>query len=110
MENKKSCVYLIEDNCNEVYKIGVTRRNVYTRLKQLQTGNPNELKLIDFFETDYPFRLESLLHNKYKLQQAFNEWYYISKEDINNFLEDCKFYNDMIEVMKDNIYFGKNLR
>lgn len=109
MRNKKGCVYLIEDSCNEVYKIGVTRKSAKARLKQLQTGNPNELKLLEYFECEYPFRLENLLHNKYKLQQAFNEWYYMTKEDINNFIEDCKFYDNMIEVMKDNPYFGKNL-
>lgn len=109
MKYIKGRVYLIEDTCNEVYKIGVTRRPADIRLKQLQTGNPNELKLISSFDCEFPFRLETLLHNRFRLQQAFNEWYYMSKEDVSNFTELCKFYDDMIDVMKDNPYFGKNL-
>lgn len=111
MKNYKSkgTVYLIEDIFNETYKIGVTRRKAETRLKQLQTGNSNPLKLLAAYETEYPFRMESLLHNRFKLQQANSEWFYLSKEDISTFIDTCKFYDNMIDVMKDNIYFAKNL-
>ena len=49
-------VYLIKDNYNNVYKIGVTK-NLNKRIKSLQTGNVCELKLIYLFKTDYPYRL-----------------------------------------------------
>ena len=48
MINKKSkgCVYLIEDENNQVYKIGASRNNALKRMKHLQTGNANELKVL----------------------------------------------------------------
>ena len=54
-------VYLICDAKNNTYKIGVSK-NVDKRLKQLQTGNSNDLHLVYKIRTEYPFILESMLH------------------------------------------------
>ena len=72
-------VYLIYDRNNNSYKIGVTKGDPKTRLKKLQTGNTCELELINQFEYEYPYRLESMLHNHYKrfrekLQEGFPEF------------------------------------
>ena len=64
-------VYLIEDIDNNRYKIGVTK-NLKRRLKNLQTGNSNQIKLIDSFETEYPFRLETMLHNRFNSFHYYN--------------------------------------
>ena len=63
-----SFVYLIGENGNEgSYKIGSTRsKDIRKRLKQLQTGNSNSLFIKSFFETDYPFKVEKMLHARYK--------------------------------------------
>lgn len=103
-------VYLIEDSSNWLYKIGVTKHNPISRLKKLQTGNPNTLKLITQFETPYPFRLESILHNRYKRYQVLNEWYELPLDVVTSFNEICQEVNDIIIVMKDNPFFGKNLK
>lgn len=103
-------VYLIEDSSNWLYKIGVTKHNPVLRLKKLQTGNPNTLKLISQFETPYPFRLESILHNRYKQYQVLNEWYELPLDVVTSFNEICQEVNDIIIVMKDNYFFGKNLK
>ena len=103
-------VYLIEDSSNWLYKIGVTKHNPINRLKKLQTGNPNKLQLITQFETEYPYRLESILHNRYKHFQVLNEWYELPLDIVSSFDEICKELNDIIIVMKDNPFFGKNLK
>ena len=65
--NKDVCmgyVYLIEDVDNNRYKIGVTK-DLDNRLRNLQTGNSCELKLLCTYKTDYPYRLESMLHRSF---------------------------------------------
>lgn len=44
--SSKGCVYLIADENNQVYKIGASRNSALKRMKQLQTGNANELKVV----------------------------------------------------------------
>ena len=116
----KGYVYLIEDVVNGTYKIGRTKHNPNIRLKQLQTGNANELRLVCFYKTDWPCRMESLLHNRFEQcnvnYDIFNkkykksEWYYLNKDQVNTFEDSCKEINNMINVMKDNVYFNKNLK
>ena len=103
-------VYLIEDSSNWLYKIGVSKHDPLLRLKKLQTGNPNKLKLISQYQTEYPFRLESILHNRYKHYKILNEWYELPLEVVSNFNEICQGVNDIIIVMKDNPFFGKQLK
>ena len=58
-------VYLIEDTDNNRYKIGVTK-DLDKRLRNLQTGNSNQLKFLCAYKTNYPYRLESMLHRKFE--------------------------------------------
>ena len=72
---KRGIVYLIYDSSQNLYKIGVTKGTGEKRLKQLQTGNASELQIIHTHETEFPYRLETMLHNKFKNNQILNEWY-----------------------------------
>ena len=45
-KNTEGYVYLIADEDNQVYKIGASRNSALKRMKQLQTGNANELKVV----------------------------------------------------------------
>ena len=103
-------VYLIEDSVDKVYKIGVTRKNDRKRLKKLQTGNSHELKVLYMFETEYPFRLESILHNRFAVYRIMNEWFDLPTNIVDNFQSICSEVNDIIILMKDNHFFKKNLR
>ena len=94
----------------ELYKIGVTRSLSEKRLKQLQTGNGNELFVLKQHETLYPFRIESYLHNKFSLKREMGEWFRLDKEDVEHFNEICQKYEEVINVMKDNVFFAKKLR
>jgi hypothetical protein len=101
-------VYLIEDIYNNSFKIGVTKGNPQNRLKKLQTGNSCELKLKCFYECEYPYRLESMLHTHYKQECELNEWFGLSNP--NEFLDKCKEFDNIIDSLKENPYFNKNLR
>lgn len=108
-QSSKGCVYLIADENNQVYKIGASRNCALKRMKQLQTGNANELKLIFKYCCNYPYRLETILHRKFSHKKVHNEWYSLSLDEVVNFEKTCQEVDNIIEVMKDNIFFAKNL-
>ena len=68
----KKVLYFI--GCNEyAVKIGFTE-DIYKRLKQLQTGNPYELKLLHLIDNISP-QLESFVHDFFESAHIKNEWY-----------------------------------
>jgi hypothetical protein len=100
-------VYLIgEINDVKKYKIGSTRaKNINKRLKQLQTGNSNPLFIESYYETDKPFKLETMLHNKFKDNNVIGEWFEIKDEDIRSFIDTCHNFQNIINSLKENPYF-----
>lgn len=101
-------VYLLGDSEKEgTYKIGATRGSVTNRLKKLQTGNSSKLYLVDKYETEYPFIVENILHNRLSYKQIFNEWYELDYDNVVKFQENCKSIEETIEVMKENPFFRK---
>lgn len=101
-------VYLIGDKERfGTYKIGATRGNPQKRLKTLQTGNSGELFIEKIHETNYPFIVENILHNRLEHKQTINEWYDLDLNDIAKFSDSCNEIEQIIEVMKDNPFFKK---
>ena len=105
-------VYLITERDNEkYYKIGCTKKqDIEERRKELQTGNSSELQIIHHFNTSEPYKLEKMLHQFYANKNKINEWYELSNEEVLNFLEVCKNYQNIIESLNDNPFFNKNKR
>ena len=67
-------VYLLGDaGQDNVFKIGMTRGPVEKRIKQLQTGNSEEIYLVNCYETDYPFFNERLFQYNICHKQKQNE-------------------------------------
>lgn len=100
-------VYLIgECGVRDIYKIGSTRKkDINDRLLQLQTGNPEELYIKDYFETDHPFVLEGMLHRKYMASNEMNEWFMLSEDAVKNFRKTCAFLQEQIDSLKHNPFF-----
>lgn len=97
-------IYLIQ--ANNLYKIGVTKNyNINARLKQLQTANGTELKLITTFKSKHPFELEKRLHRYYKDVRCNGEWFNI--DDISNFTEICEENEKILIALEDNPFFYK---
>lgn len=107
---KKGYVYLICDNKNEVFKIGITKKSIEKRIKELQTGNSTELFITNYHETKYPYLIESMLHNHFCANNVLNEWFELKHEDVMNFTEICNMMEDRIELLKDNPFFQKRMR
>ena len=102
-------VYLIGEIGNEGrYKIGSTRaKKVATRLKQLQTGNANELYIKESYETEYPFKIEKMLHNRFKNANIINEWFELSEDDVKDFKGICEECSKVIDSLKENPFYFK---
>ena len=102
-------VYLIgEIGDNGRYKIGSTRaKKIETRLKQLQTGNSSELYVKESFETEYPFKLEKMLHNHFKSSNLIGEWFELSEADTKAFKGVCEDKTKIIESLKNNPFYFK---
>lgn len=105
----KGNIYLIYDTTNDVYKIGVTKSNCDKRLKQLQTGNSNILELITSHESNYPYRMETMLHNHFANKRILNEWFSLTEEDVISFKDTCNHMEEIIHALKDNAFFTKNI-
>lgn len=104
-------VYLLCDSGQDnMFKIGVTKSTIEKRIKQLQTGNGSEIFVADYYETDYPFYIERMLHQKFCSGRKKGEWFELDFERVSSFKEECKKLEELIEVMKDNPFFQKNLK
>ena len=110
MKSTEGYVYLICDPLNDRYKIGVTKGKVNKRMLKLQTGNSTELHIICQYKTEFPFRMEKMLHLKYDQYRVHGEWFDLPDNDIIHFEEVCKDIEFKINALKDNPFFSKGLR
>lgn len=97
-------VYLLGEftDDGEKCKIGVTRGKLENRIKKLQTGNPNEIYVVSYYETDYPFEVERRLHMRYSSLNVKNEWFNLPIQDRGMFKEICEGYDNVVRLVKEN--------
>lgn len=102
----KGFIYLIkESDDSNRYKIGMTKKAVTKRKKELQTGNSNELQTILTYETETPYKLEQMLHFYYKEYNVINEWFELTDEQVNEFKDICDKKQNIINTLKENNFF-----
>ena len=93
-------IYLIQSQEDGYYKIGVSK-HPKKRVKQLQTGNSSELKLIESYQSEHANQIERSLHRRYSYLKKEGEWFDMSiKEDV-SFLTDCKHIEENIIILKE---------
>ncbi len=91
-------VYLIS-NSQGHYKIGFTRRNVNDRIRELKTGNSEEIQLISEYSSDWGTKIEAALHRKYKKKKINREWFELNEYEVENFLLDCHKIHEGLEYL-----------
>lgn len=94
-------VYLIQSLEEGYYKIGVSK-NPNRRLKQLQTANSSELKLIHSYPSEYANKIEKTIHNLFKYCKKEGEWFDMSLTDAMSFNIQCKRIEENIDFLKKN--------
>ena len=103
----KGFVYLLCDG--EHFKIGMTKqKDIHKRISELQTGNPNEIFISAYHQTNYPYKIEQMMHFKYGRSKVKNEWFSLSLEQVTNFQSECKKCEETLQVLKDNPYIKLN--
>lgn len=107
---KQGLVYLICDVEKNLYKIGVTTGSIENRMKKLQTGNGTELLLVNYYECDYPFKIEKMMHNHFHDKKTLNEWFALSDEEALSFIQICEEKSNIINCLMDNPFFVKTLK
>lgn len=104
--NQGGYVYLLcENGDNELYKIGVTKGSIENRIKKLQTGNGNQLVCVNSFYSNRPYKLEKMLHGHFNYDREEGEWFLLSKEQVDSFLQTCEMYQRNIDALIDNPFF-----
>ena len=111
--NNIGYVYLIVewDNIKEDFvpcKIGVTKGSIEKRIKKLQTGNNSNLHLQFYFKSDYPYKLEKMLHRHYHQYRNNGEWFNLPNDSIMTFTTICEEKETLIKfLIKENHFYGK---
>lgn len=97
----------VDEEGLETYKIGVTKNNPELRVKQLQTGNPNKISVVNSYETPNYLKVEQWIHRKYFNSKtlARNEWRNLTNDEVMSFLIDCEKANETISVLKKTNHF-----
>ena len=95
-----SYIYLIKCEVDDtvMYKIGYSK-NPKQRLKELKTGNPNPLEIVAEFETKHNRKVETAFHNHYKMKNVNGEWFSLSSNEVEKFMENCRQMELNFDVM-----------
>jgi len=106
-------VYLlleVDKDGYERHKIGITKRKVSTRVKELQTGNSNVISILKSYESINYQRVEHWLHQIYANQktETDNEWFLLTDEQVNDFIKTCEETESKVKyLIENNPFFGK---
>jgi hypothetical protein len=82
-------LYIIRCGDTQLFKIGISK-NSNNRIKQLQTGNPNKLKLLFDFKINDKYnvsasQIESTIHHfikEYNNKHVLNEWFKLTDNEV----------------------------
>lgn len=100
-------VYLLNAWGTDNYKIGVTKRDIDKRIKQLQTGCPDEIVLVKKFDCEYYRKVEGWLHRQHGSKRIEGEWFILEDDDIKNFETDCDRIHTTVKLlMEGNPFFN----
>ena len=101
-KQKVKKVYLIESflNGNYQYKIGVSQ-NTRNRFKQHKVSNPNVTDIVAEFESNWPYKLETALKNRFSTKKVSGEWFDLSMEEVETFTKFCKQTEQNIKYLNE---------
>lgn len=97
-------IYLISSEINNeiLYKIGITKRNVKSRLKELKTGNAATLSIVSQFESKWAFKIETNLHQRFSSLNISGEWFRLSNNDVESFIDMCRKLHETFDFLAVN--------
>lgn len=106
MKKYESFIYLLKIDTPDtrLYKIGSTKGSVQKRIRELQTGCPYQIDLINHHQSEFGQVIERTLHNRYNHMKTHGEWFQLSISEEIDFIENCRLIEEMnINLEKNNI-------
>jgi hypothetical protein len=82
-------VYFVESEVTNLIKIGVAR-DMTARLRALQTGSPDKLKVVALIRDPDPKRLEHELHVRFRRSRSHGEWFAASADLVDYIVANAK--------------------
>jgi len=93
-------VYLLGEFCdNGRFKIGITKSDVNKRIKQLQTGNSQEIFLVNKYDSVNYRKVEGMLHRYYGTSRAIGEWFNLTHKQVMSFSDEAKKADELIDLL-----------
>jgi phage anti-repressor protein len=86
LKNDIGVVYFIQEGKSKYYKVGFTH-NLPDRLRQLQTGNRQDLSVYKSFICHSSSLLETILHTEFKEYNIRGEWFKLEKSKIKEIIQ-----------------------
>lgn len=111
-ETSGGYVYLLCNPSNDTFKIGVTKNEIEKRIKQLETGNDEDIFIASYHYTQYPYRLEKMLHTHFTTYHVNREWFKFTDCAPSKLFDDyCKeFETSLLPALLENECFTRNIR
>lgn len=101
MKNKKNVkvgyIYILQSEA--YYKVGISRNHPNRRRQQLQTGNPNIIRLVKYYKRKDYKSLEQKIHKKLSKYRVNGEWFKCQLDDITNLIERKLFMGEVIKYV-----------
>ena len=104
LKKYNNTVYLLKIDTpdSRLYKIGSTRGSINKRIRELQTGCPYEIKLVEKHDSLYGQTIERTLHNLYVYCKTFGEWFALDLTFESSFLETCIKLEECNNILEKN--------
>ena len=94
-------IYLIQSLENSYYKIGISN-NPKRRIKELSTGNPSQLKLVETYQSEHAEKIERTLQRRYSYLRKEGEWFDMGISNEVSFLNECKQIEEILNLLEKN--------
>ncbi len=75
-------VYIAQSGERPYYKIGFSTRRPITRIGDMQTGNPDKLKVVEVFWCINASEVEKRLHWLFRAERVQGEWFKLTPEQL----------------------------
>lgn len=106
-------VYLINIEETNIYKIGFTKQSPEKRVKNLQTGNPYKMVLVDSYKSQIAPGIENVMHSYFKHKKnnpddgmnLLGEWFLLDKQDIETFQNTCQTIENNLKAVGNSTLF-----
>lgn len=98
----------VDQQGNETHKIGLSKHHPEKRVKQLQTGNGGEIRVLSLYESENYKKVERILHARFWCMRTIsqNEWFKLKDEDVFAFLNECQKAEEIVEMLKGNPFYS----